>query len=348
MGNSFARLADLPLTIDSLSLEPRKQVQSRTFTRLTTEIRLEGKGEEGRGEDVCWDSDDQARFQRGGGELALGGSYTLASFSRRLAELELFASPPAHDVYANYRTWALESAALDLALRQNGTSLGALLGRKPQPVRFVSSMGLGREPTSDPVRRWLEVYPSLRFKLDTNDEWGDQLVGELAALGAIDVLDFKGHYTGDWIDNAPDPALYRRVAEGFADAILEDPFLNEETEEVLRPHRDRIAWDAPIHSVADIEALPFAPRVINIKPSRFGALERFFEAYDYCEGQGIRMYGGGQSEIGVGRGQIQHLASLFHPEAPNDIAPSGYNLEGLPSDLPESPLTPPGTEPGFR
>ena len=45
-----------------------------------------------------------------------------------------------------------------------------------------------------------------------------------------------------------------------------------EIDELLEPHRDRITWDAPIHSIADIEALPFAPRMVNLKPSRLGGL----------------------------------------------------------------------------
>ena len=36
-------------------------------------------------------------------------------------------------------------------------------------------------------------------------------------------------------------------------------------------------------------------------------------------------YGGGQYELGPGRGQIQYLAGVFHPDAPNDIAPAGYD-----------------------
>ena len=48
-------------------------------------------------------------------------------------------------------------------------------------------------------------------------------------------------------------------------------------------------------------------------------------AYDYCAERGIGMYSGGQFEIGPGRGQIQYLASLFHPDTPNDVAPGGYN-----------------------
>ena len=30
-------------------------------------------------------------------------------------------------------------------------------------------------------------------------------------------------------------------------------------------------------------------------------------------------------ELGPGRGQIQYLASLFHPDGPNDVAPRAYN-----------------------
>ena len=91
---------------------------------------------------------------------------------------------------------------------------------------------------------------------------------------------------------------------------------------MLAPHRERITWDAPIHSVADVLALPFAPRMLNVKPSRFGDLRALLEFYDYCAAHQIGLYGGGQTELGVGRGQIQYLASLFHPDAPNDVAPA--------------------------
>ena len=60
------------------------------------------------------------------------------------------------------------------------------------------------------------------------------------------------------------------------------------------------------------------------------------------------MYGGGQFELGPGRGQIQHLASLFHPDAPNDVAPKEYNEGGPRPGLPQSPLPAASREPGFR
>jgi hypothetical protein len=88
--------------------------------------------------------------------------------------------------------------------------------------------------------------------------------------------------------------------------------------------------------------------MINIKPSRLGGLQSLLDTYDYCAEQGIECYGGGQSELGVGRGQIQYLASLFHPDAPNDVAPSAFNLPEPPPDLPPSPLEPAPAELGFR
>ena len=120
--------------------------------------------------------------------------------------------------------------------------------------------------------------------------------------------------------------LYRRVVEAFPDAWIEDPKLTPETDAVLAPHRERFSWDAPIHSIADIQALPYPPRMVNIKPSRLGGLRNLLDAYDYCAEHAIGNYGGGQFELGVGRGQIQYLASLFHADAPNDVAPAGFNL----------------------
>jgi hypothetical protein len=59
------------------------------------------------------------------------------------------------------------------------------------------------------------------------------------------------------------------------------------------------------------------------------------------------MYGGGQFELGVGRGQIQVLASLFYADGPNDVAPGGYNETEPRTGLPRSPLEPPPRPIGF-
>ena len=209
-------------------------------------------------------------------------------------------------------------------------------------------MRLGEPPSLDPVKRRLERYPNLRFKLDPTSSWTDALIAELVATGAVDSVDFKGTYKGTIVDQPADPVLYRKVVEAFPEAWIEDPALTDETEPILEPHRDRITWDGPIHSIADIEALAYRPKMVNIKPSRLGGLRSLMDAYDWCAEQGITAYGGGQWELGCGRGQIQYLASLFHPEAPNDVAPHGYNDPSVPEGLPESPLRPAPDAVGFR
>jgi hypothetical protein len=117
---------------------------------------------------------------------------------------------------------------------------------------------------------------------------------------------------------------------------------------VLASHRERVTWDAPIRSVADVEQLSFRPRTLNSKPSRFGFLRELLDFYDYCEQNGIGLYGGGMFELGPGRGQIQHLAAVFNPDGPNDVAPGGYNEREPRPGLPSSPLPAASNEPGFR
>jgi hypothetical protein len=321
---------------------------SSGFTRVATVIRLRGGGEEGIGEDVTYAAEDQDRFQAEGRGFALAGEWTLDGFSQHLAELDLFPVAPSSEVYRNYRRWGVESAAFDLSLRQAGLGAAEALGREARPVRFVLSLRLDAEPSAEPVRRRLANYPWVRFKLDATTGWDDGFVAELAALGVVETVDFKGAYHGTPVDQPPDPALYARVAEGLPEALLEDPALTPETEAVLAPYRDRITWDAIIHSVDDIESLPFAPQVLNIKPSRFGSLRALLDAYDLLESRGIAAYGGGQFELGPGRGQIQALASLFHPDGPNDVAPGGYNEPEPTPGLPSSPLEPGLSATGFR
>jgi L-alanine-DL-glutamate epimerase-like enolase superfamily enzyme len=331
----WKRLGPAPLEVESYELERHEQPVTRGFTRVTTVVRLRGGGEEGLGEDVTWYSEHHDREQAAGPVLPLVGEWTLESYSAAL---------PVPDPH---RRWAYESAALDLALRQAQTTLAEAVGREPRPVSFVISPGLGDPPTSAVVRRWLELEPGHRFKLDPAGDWSDELIAELAATGAIVTADYKAYYSA--ADGPPpDPDLYRRVAEGFPQAYLEDPALTDETDAVLEPYHERVTWDAPIHSVADVEALPFAPRVLNSKPSRFGHLQELLAFYDYCEANGIGLYGGGMFELGPGRGQIQYLASLFHPDGPNDVAPRAYNDPEPRPGLPSSPLQPAPEPAGFR
>jgi L-alanine-DL-glutamate epimerase-like enolase superfamily enzyme len=346
--SSWERVAELPVVIEGYELEGLVQSVSSDFERKSTLIRMRGDGEEGVGEDVTYDAVDQEKLQAAGPSLPLAGAFTIAEFCERLASLELFPEPPEREVSQRYRTWAYESAALDLALRQAEVALHEALGRDPAPVTFVVSLRLGEPPTLEPVRRRLEICPGLDFKLDPTSSWDEALIAALVETGAVDSVDFKGYYKGTAVDQPADPALYARVVAAFPEAWIEDPALTPETDAVLAGHRDRFSWDAPIHSIEDIEALPYPPRMVNIKPSRLGGLRNLLDAYDYCAEHGIGNYGGGQFELGVGRSQNQYLASIFHADAPNDVAPGGFNLPEPSPGLPCSPLAPAPGATGFR
>ena len=353
----YEQVADLPLTVESVECE-RRERETPKFTRATTVVTLSGGSPDGGGTGgSAADADDAvvgvgedvtyAEDRHPAPEFDLAGEYTLAEFSRALGELDLFPdADPDHDVARNYRRWAFESAALDLALRRADTHLGAALDRAYDPVRFVVSPTLGDPPSADVLRTWRDRNSDLEFKLDAGAGWTPDLVAELADLG-VRVVDFKALYDDPEVAGNAGPDLYERITENLPDAILEDPAWTDETRAALADSRDRISWDVPITSVESVGDRPFDPDWLNVKPSRFGSVESLLDTVEYCEERDISMYGGGQFELGAGRRQIQLLASLFYSDSPNDVAPSGYNDATPADDLPSSPLSM-GEVRGFR
>jgi hypothetical protein len=349
--SDWPKLRDLPIEVSGYELEANDREYGE-FTRGSTIIHIQGAGHEGLGEDVAYEVLDHIAH-RDGPRVDLTGPMTLGELCGRLGELDLHpGSPPEREVSRHYRRWAYESAALDLALRQNGVSLHAALGRDPKPLRFVcstrlSGFGDDSKSTTEPITKRLERYPGLEFKLDPENDWDGELIAEIAAVATVQVLDLKGYYKGTVVEVETDPKLYRKVAETFPEAYLEDPDLNDETRAVLEPYMDRVTFDAPLHSVDDLVEL--APRkATNSKPSRWGSLEELFAVYEHCEREGLAIYSGGQGEVGCGRGQVQYLASLYHPATPNDIAPSGYNDPAVPAGMPTSPMDPVPSATGFQ
>ena len=334
----YDRVADLELVIDDHRYE-RLEQPTRRFTRVSTVVVLAGGGEEGRGEDVIYDPTAHDALPT----ADLRGSHTIRSFSGRLDAMDAFPGvdevPAMWQAMADYRRWAFESAALDLALRQAGISLGTVLGLEYRPVRFCVSAG-------DP-EEWLEHDPTLEFKLDATPDWSREYMERLQATGRVACVDLKSYYEGTVVDNPPEPTLYRNVVECFPDAVIEDAKPTEATRAILEPAAHRLSWDAPVHSLADVLGLPFPVRVLNIKPSRFGTLERLLETIEHCGREGIALYGGGQFELGPGRYQIQALASLFYPEGGNDVAPGVFNTTPPGPGLPTSPLPVPERPHGF-
>jgi hypothetical protein len=339
----WERLAGLSLVVDGYALERLEGASLYGYDRSTTQFRLSGAGVEGVGEDVTGPAEHLEPLHAAGPYLDLAGSWTLGSFCEHLATVDQWRpEPPPWEMARAWRNWALESAALDLALRQADSSLPAALQLEPQPLRFVNSLGLGDPASTAEIARRVAQNPTVGFKLDAAPDWTAEIARELAALGCVATVDFKGRYGLEVEDEAALVAMYRAVLAAFPDALLEDPHELPEVEALLEPVRGRLSFDAPILRAADITT-----PTINVKPSRIGGLAPLFAIYEWCAAHDVAMYGGGMGEVGVGRGQVELLAALFHPDGPNDVAPAAFNAEALPEGLPASPLVLDASGPGF-
>ncbi len=344
----WPKLADLPLLIEGYELDTLSAEMANGQTRTTILVRIHGGGHEGLGEDVGVMPDDEDPVAKVPA-LSLAGEWTLESFCDHLGTVEQWQEPPEWELFRLWRNWSFESAALDLALRQAGRPLHEVLEREPRPLRFVNSLGLGDPPSTETIHRRLGRYPDVHFKLDAAAAWDLALCQDLAATNAVEVVDFKGQYHQEVEDEEALAAMYRHVVATFPRAILEDPHDLPAAQEAIAPHADRVSYDALITQAGDLDTTPVKPiKVVNIKPCRTGSLRRLLALYARCEGDGLLMYSGGMGELGVARGQIQLLASIFHPDGPNDCAPSAFNGPDPPEGLPTSPLPPAPEATGFR
>lgn len=335
----YSRLKELTFEIEKIDFVKHALDTSSGFRRKTTEIILSGKDRSGHGEDVTYEGDEHDALERDKPDFSLRGKFSLQEFSDRLNEIDLFYGREIeHAEFSNYRRWGFESAALDLALKQSDTNLAAALDLEYKSVRFVVSTRLGDPPTIERLNQLLEMNSALEFKLDPTVDWPTELMAEVANTNAVRILDFKGLYSNTIVDNPPDPRLYQEAIQTFPDAVIEDPADTDELKPLLNHVKDRLSWDYPIRSIQTIKDLPYSPKWINIKPSRFGSLKTLLDTIEYCQSNDITMYGGGQFELSVGRKQIQRLASLFYPDSPNDVAPRFYHNADFFGDAPVSPI----------
>lgn len=340
-------LLSLRLVVDSVGFERLEAATSSDFTRVSTHVTLSGADREGRGEDVAYDETAHERLADDPPAYPVGFDGRLEGYLAAVDDVDLAPDPADTAAIERFRRWSIESAAVDLALTQSGLDLAEALDRSYDPIRFVASTRLGDPPSTERLAAYRAAASDVEFKLDPTGDWTDSVIDAVAAFGGVSILDLKGQYEHASVAQDADPDLYATLLDRFPDAIIEDPAVTEATEPALAGAAGRISWDAPIHAVADLDGLPFAPDWINVKPSRVGGLEELFDLVGYCRDHDIDLYGGGQFELGVGRGQIQALASIAYPHSPNDVAPRAYNAPEVPEALPASPLEPPAPSVGF-
>jgi len=338
----YEELNSLSVTVEAVSFDGRRiETEHRTFER--TIIRLRGQGVTGFGEDVTRSREAHERL-RDEGLAPPTGNWTIGTFSGALDAN--FSTQTASRDAPEYLRWAIESAVLDLALKQSGRTLASVLDRTYEPMVFVVSLQLGDPPHIRPVNRFLDADSDIEFKIDVPNTPSDELLSALSDTGAVRVLDLKGQYGSD-VGAPADPDLYRRLFETFPNALIEDPAVTDTTRPVLDEYADRVSWDAPITDVESIRNLPWEPTALNIKPCRSGTLESLCRILEYGLQHDVELYGGGMFELDAGRAHSQALASLFYPNGPNDLAPPAYHTYRADKSYPSSPLEPPAQPTGI-
>ena len=224
-----------------------------------------------------------------------------------------------------------------------------MLGREASPLTFVVSLRLGEPPSLDPLQSRLEHYPTLRFKLDATSSWTPELIEALVAPGRSTRSTSSPSTTARSSTSHPTQCstgassrVSGRLARGSRCGHARD---RRRARRRSRP--DQLGRADPLdrrHRVVAVRAAGWSTS------SRRGSagLPKLCATYDYCVESGIGAYGGGQFELGPGRGQAQYLASLFHPDTPNDLAPVGFHDNDPRPGLEASPLTPAPSAIGFR
>ena len=328
--STYDAVKDLPLEIESYELEPLEQEVARGFTLRRTTVVLRGGGEEGRGEEVDYDPDAQQRFQARRGELPFAGRHTLDSFSVLQSGADRV--PP-------------------LGVRVGSARPGAAAGRDARSARPSGATRSRSASSSRPASRTSRAGArSIRTCISSSTptaEWSDETISSLATAGVVDTVDFKGIYRAEFGSAARPRALRahrRRVPGGVDRGPGADPGDAGRARAAPRAHHVGCG-DPRVERRRGAAVPPTLPQLASRRAS--DRSRRLFDFYDACEREGIGLYGGGQYELGPGRDQIQLLASLFHADAPNDVAPGGFNASEPVTGLPAPPLSL-SPRPGFR
>jgi len=292
--------------------------------RPSATVSLSGHGIIGRGEHVDWTRADHERFCTHATETVPHGRWGLGAWAAAMREQTPWP----------YARAALEAAAIDLALRQAGTTLGGLVDVLPRPVRFVLSFGRRADPAAE-IARWREQGPGLLFKIDVDPGWTTATYETLGRLEAVAILDFKGG------GSARDHEHAHCV---MPEALIEDPAVAAAPWSASLAAR--VSFDALVTCAGDLTRLPVPPAAINIKPARMGGVLEALRCAAACDVARVPIYFGGMFEIGVGRRQLWALAALLAPDGPNDVAPIVTGTGSAFARLP-SVLRVPAPSPGF-
>ena len=218
---------------------------------------------------------------------------------------------------------AVEMAAWDLAARQAGVPLCALLGGSRSSIE--SGVSIGIQDSLEQLADQIEIERAAgyrRIKIKIKPGWDVNAVEMVRSRfdGIPLMVDANACYTLD-------DAAHLAALDRFELMMIEQPLEYDDLRDhaaLQRQIRTPICLDESIHTVRSAEeAIAMgACRIINIKPGRVGGHAESIKLHDAAASHGIAVWHGGMLESGIGRAHNIHLSTLPNFTLPGDIAAS--------------------------
>ena len=342
---TFDAVADLPLEVESFALERLEQAVSprvhASHHRRAPARRRRGGRRRGRHVRAPEDHPGRGRApaRRGRTCSTRSRSWSVGSSCSRTSRR--------CGAYYDYRRWAFESAALDLALRQAGRSLADAVERKAGPVGSSCRWASAIRRAWARVRGWLEPIQACSSS-STRGARDENLVAELAELGCVESSTSRVSTAARSVDQPPDPRLYRLLVEGFPEAFIEDPALTAETRDPGAASRPRhLGRDHPLgrgHRGAALPAPDDQHQAVAVRERCGGCSTRTTTARSRESGRTAAA--SSSSALGAARSSTSPRSSI--PTRPTTSRPRDFNLPQPRPGLPTSPLEPALEPTGFR
>ncbi len=218
---------------------------------------------------------------------------------------------------------ALEMAGWDLAARQAGRPLSALLGGTRTEIAAGVSIGIQDSLDQLVERVGAELADGYRrIKIKVKPGWDLEAAAAIRKqFGAIPLMvDANAAY-------GLSDARHLADFDAFDLMMIEQPLDYDDLVDhavLQRELRTPICLDESIHSVRlGRDAIDAgACRIINIKPGRVGGHAESVRLHDLCAGRQVPVWHGGMLETGIGRAHNLHLSTLPNFSLPGDVAAS--------------------------
>lgn len=223
--------------------------------------------------------------------------------------------------------FGIEAAYMDLLAKKNGVSLGALFGATHSNVIAGESVGL--QPSIDLTLQKVDSYIKTghsRIKVKIAKGRDVEIIKAVREKYPLLNLAADANATYTNKDTAHLAGLTK-----YNLSFIEQPFMANDfkSHTILQTSGIPVCLD---ETILDLKTCQRAINeksceFINIKPARIGSFKESRKIHDLCVREGVKLFGGGRLETGIGKTANAAFYGLPGFTDPSDITPPKEYLE---------------------